>query len=191
MAGEFKTREEWLMAAVAIFRTWFAEEETPLPDVVRLSVGYAKGAKTNTIGWCYRKSAAEDEIHQIYISPTLTNPVDVLSTELHELCHAATDGHGHGKVFGKIARAVGLTGKLTATVPGDDLRKELTEIAEELGPYPHAKLIPTQAHKGQHGRYNTKLSCSVCQFKITSVSRKMLDEWGTPDHCGEEMVEPE
>jgi len=191
MTEVFKTREEWLMAAVAVFRTWFEEEETPLPEVVRLSVGYAKGAKANTIGWCYRKGAAADEIHQIYISPTLTDPVDVLSTELHELCHAATDGHGHDKVFGKIARAVGLTGKLTATVPGDDLRKELTELAEQLGVYPHAKLTHTQTFKGKHDKYNTKLACVICDFKITSVSRKMLDEWGAPEHCGEEMVEPE
>lgn len=190
MTERFETREQWLMAAVDVFRDWFAEEETPLPDKVRLSVGYAKGAKTNTIGWCYRKSAAEDEIHQIYISPTLTDPVDVLATELHELCHAATDGHGHDKVFGKIARALGLTGKMTATVPSDDLKKELAEIAVGLGTYPHAKLTHVVTYKGKHNKYQTKLLCSVCGFDIPSVSRKKLDEFGAPEHCGEEMIEP-
>lgn len=186
----YETREQWLMAAVNIFRDWFAEEETPLPEQVRLSVGFAKGAKTNTIGWCYRKSAAEDEVPQIYISPTLTDPVEVLATELHELCHAATDGHAHDKVFGKIARALGLTGKMTATVPSDDLKKELAEIAKGLGVYPHSKLTHQVTFKGKHNKYQTRLVCQTCEFDIPSVSRKKLAELGAPEHCGEEMIEP-
>jgi hypothetical protein len=185
-----ETREGWLLAAAEVFRTWFKEEETPLPETIRLSVGYAKGAKTNTIGWCYRKGAAEDEIHQVFISPTLVDPVQVLATELHELCHAATDGHGHDRVFGKIARALGLEGKLTATTPGEELTKELQDLAKDLGPYPHGKLKPTIPHKGQHNRYNTKLKCLSCDFEITSVSRKKIVEFGAPEHCGQEMEEP-
>lgn len=192
MAEKFETREQWLMAAIEIFRSWFTEEETPLPEVVRVSVGFAKGAKTNSIGWCYRKSAAEDEIHQIFVSPALADPVQVLSTLLHELCHSATDGHGHDKVFGKIARAVGLTeGKLTATEPNAELLKELQGIAKDLGDYDHARLTHTATSKGKHNRYQTKLVCNSCGFDIPSVSRKKLDELGAPDHCGEEMVEPE
>jgi hypothetical protein len=178
------------MAATEIFRTWFTEENTPLPDKVRLSVGFAKGAKTNTIGWCYRSEAAEDGIHQIFVSPTLTDPVKVLSTVVHELCHAATDGHGHDKVFGAIARAVGLEGKLTATVPSEDLAKELQGIAKGLGEYPHSKLTHAAAFKGKHNKYQTKLVCQACPFDIPSVSRKKLEECGFPEHCGEEMVEP-
>jgi hypothetical protein len=183
------TREGWLHAATAVMRTWFIDEH-PVPETVRLSVGFAKGAKTNTLGWCYRKSAAEDEIHQIFVSPTLTDPVDVLATLLHELVHSATDGHGHDKVFGKVARELGLEGKLTATVPGEDLRKDLAELAEDLGEYPHARLNHVQTFKGKHNKYQTKLVCHACPFEIPSVSRKKLDEWGAPEHCGEEMIEP-
>lgn len=187
---KYKTREEWLHAAADIFRTWFEDDEYKVPEEIRLSVGFAKGAKTNSIGWCYRKSAAEDEIHQIFVSPSLTDVVDVLATLLHELVHAATDGHGHDKVFGKVARSLGLTGKLTATVPGDDLRKELEDLAKDLGDYPHGKLTHVKTFKGKHNKYQTKLVCQSCAFEIPSVSRKKLEEWGAPEHCGEEMIEP-
>jgi len=187
---KYKTREEWLHAAAEVFRTWFEDEDHQVPEEIRLSVGFAKGAKTNSIGWCYRSEAAEDKIHQIFISPSLTDPVEVLATELHELVHSATDGHGHDKVFGKVARALGLTGKMTATVPSDDLRKDLAELAEELGPYPHGKLTHVKTFKGKHGTYNTKLVCQHCEFAIASVSRKKVDELGAPEHCGEVMIEP-
>jgi hypothetical protein len=189
MAETFETREQWLQAAAKIFRTWFDDEEHTVPDVVRISVGYAKGAKTNSIGWCYRSEAAEDKIHQIFISPELTDVVSVLATLLHELVHSATDGHGHDKVFGKVARALGLTGKMTATVPSEDLTKDLKELAESLGEYPHAKLNRVVTFKGKHGKYNTKIVCVTCDFNITSVARKQLETHGFPEHCGEEMIE--
>lgn len=187
---KYPTREQWLHAATDVMRTWFEDEDHQVPDQVRLSVGYAKGAKTNTIGWCYRSEAAEDKIHQIFVSPVLTKPVEVLATLIHELAHAATDGHGHDKVFGKVARALGLAGKLTATVPGEELTKDLEELAKDLGEYPHGKLTHVVTFKGKHGKYQTKLICQSCPFEIPSVSRKKLGEFGAPEHCGEEMIEP-
>lgn len=189
-AEKFKTREEWLHAAADVMRSWFEDEDHQVPEKVRLSVGYAKGAKTNSIGWCYVSKAAEDGVHQIFVSPALTDRVQVLATLVHELVHAATDGHGHDKVFGMVARAVGLAGKLTATVPSDDLRKDLEELAEDLGEYPHAKLTHVKTFKGKHQTYNTKLICQHCEFAIASVSRKKVYELGAPEHCGEEMIEP-
>lgn len=192
---KYETREEWLHAAINVFRSWFADTDTPLPEDLRISVGWVKPARNNskkrTIGWCFRKSAAADEISQVFISPELDNPVEILSTTLHELCHAATDGDGHGAKFRKIALAVGLTGKMTETVAGENLAKELADLAKDLGPFPHAKLTRTMSTKGKHGRYQTKLECSLCGFDIPSVSRKKLDEFGMPEHCGEDMVEPE
>jgi hypothetical protein len=187
---KYATREQWLHAAADVMRTWFEDEDHQVPEKIRLSVGFAKGAKTNAIGWCYRNEAAEDGINQIFVSPSLTDPVEVLATELHELVHSATNGHGHDKVFGKVARALGLTGKMTATVPGDELRKDLAELAEDLGVYPHGKLTHVATFKGKHNKYQTKLVCTQCAFEIPSVSRKKLEEFGYPEHHGEEMVEP-
>lgn len=189
MAEKFATREEWLHAAANVIREWFPEE-FPVPEKIRLSVGFAKGAKTNSIGWCYRKSAAEDEIHQIFVSPSLTDTVEILAVLVHEMVHAATDGHGHDKVFGKVARALGLEGKLTATVAGEELAKDLKELATDLGDFPHGKLTHVKTFKGKHNKYQTKLVCQSCPFEIPSVARKKLEEFGAPEHCGEEMVEP-
>lgn len=187
---KYATREEWLHAAATVIRGWFPED-FPVPEKIRLSVGFAKGAKTNSIGWCYRKAAAEDEIHQIFVSPSLTDPVEILAVLVHEMVHSATDGHGHDKVFGQVARALGLEGKLTATTAGEDLTKDLQELSNDLGVFPHGKLNHVKTFKGKHATYNTKLRCRSCPFKITSVARKQLEEWGVPEHCGEEMVEPE
>lgn len=189
-AEKFSTREEWLHAAATVIRDWFPEEH-PVPEKIRLSVGFAKGAKTNSIGWCYRKAAAEDEIPQIFVSPTLTDPVEILAVLVHEMVHAATDGHGHDKVFGQVARELGLEGKLTATTAGEILTKDLKDLSNDLGIFPHGKLNHVKTWKGKHGTYNTKLRCRHCDFKITSVARKQLEQFGAPDHCGEEMVEPE
>jgi len=56
---------------------------------------------------------------------------------------------------------VGLEGKPTATVAGEQLRAKLGEIAEELGEYPHKALTPNAEIKKQSTRM-IKVSCFYC-----------------------------
>lgn len=183
-----RTREEWLETATELMREWFSEERInkPLPEKVRVSTGYGKRASKNAIGVCYTAEAAEDAIHQIFISPEITDPVKVLSTLLHELVHAADNGvSGHTGEFKRVAKALGLTGKMTATVPGDELSAALTNIVDKLGEYGHAKLNP-MSKVGKQSTRMIKVEALCCGY-IVRTTRKWL-EIGIPAcPCGNEM----
>lgn len=191
-----KTRESWLLSAVHRFRPWFEREgvHKPLPEDIRVSVGFAKGAKSSAIGWCYKSVAAEDTINQIFISPALVDPTVVLATLLHECVHAADDcNSAHTGEFRRVAKALGLEGKMTATYAGDALSGVLAELAEDLGEYEHGKLTAGLRGTGGPAQKNRQLKivclADGCNYKLRG-SRTILD-LGIPD-CpihGEEMVE--
>lgn len=180
-----KSRENWLLDAVDIMRPWFEEHGAQVPEKVRVSVGFAKGQRKSTIGVCYASRAAADGVHQIFMVPTMDEPVKVLATLMHELVHAWDDcKSGHRGEFRRVATALGLTGKMTATVPGDDLTLALQDVAGKLGEYPHARLnvdsIPKQ------GTRMLKALCLGCGYTIRLT--KKWAEMGLPTcPCGDEM----
>lgn len=142
------TREQWLEAAIGELQPVFAEVgKDALAARVRPSVGFPKGAR-KAIGQCFDGTASADERPHVFISPVLVEPVTVLATLAHELVHAIEGCKaGHRGPFAKTAKAIGLEGKMTATVAGDALRAKLTAISETLGEYPHAALIPAEKKK--------------------------------------------
>jgi hypothetical protein len=128
------SRENWLLDAVEIFRPWFEEHGAKIPEQVRVSVGYAKRQRKGTIGVCYASVAAEDGVHQLFMSPELVDPSRVLDVLLHELIHAYDDcKSGHKGEFARVAKALGLTGKMTATVASEELTARLKEVIDKLG----------------------------------------------------------
>ncbi len=177
------TREQWLGDAVEIMRPWFADNDKPLPETVRVSVGWPKG-KRKAIGVCHSSNSAADSVPQVFISPSIADPVQVLATLLHELVHAADDcQNGHKAEFARVARALGLTGKMTATIPGEELTATLTNVSDKLGAYPHSVLTPAQKPQGTR---MLKALCHGCGYTF-----RLTQKWanlGLPDCvCGEEM----
>jgi hypothetical protein len=83
------------------------------------------------------------------------------------------ENHAAG-TFGKLARGIGLEGKLTATHAGEALKARLNAIADALGEYPHAALRPTMNEKKQTTRL-LKAQCSECGCVIR-ITRKWVDE---------------
>lgn len=185
------SRESWLLEAVEIMREWFQEHDSAIPDKVRVSVGFAKGQRKSTIGVCYASRAASDGVHQLFMSPVMDEPVKVLATLLHELVHAADDcKSGHRGEFARLARALGLEGKLTATVPGDALTLRLKDVAGKLGEYAHAALNPLEMGPVQKTRMiKIHAPKEVCCGMILRTTEKWLTEVGYPS-CphGVEMV---
>lgn len=137
------TREEWLNRAVEIFRPRFVEVGMPLPERVHVSVGFPKGAAGESkyvLAVCLIRAVSTAGINEIFISPEYDKGDHILGILIHELIHAADDGlHGHKGAFAAAATRLGLTGKMTETVPGVDLAAELITIAGSLGPYPHQR----------------------------------------------------
>ncbi len=196
--SKFTTREEWLVAATEKFAATFKAQKAEIPPV-QIACGWpsARGLsnKKRSIGQCWDKDCAEDGKYQIFISPILDDVLHydstakdgsgVLPTLAHEIVHAVVGLEAkHGKVFGKMARGIGLEGKMTATNAGEKLLQECADIAKILGPYPHSKINPLM-EGGPAPQKNRQLKCECktegCGY-IARVSKKWILELGAP-HC--------
>lgn len=186
-----KTREEWLNAAVDKLREGIFGKEHPVPEV-RVSVGWpgGRGPKQNTIGQCWHPEQSADGIGQIFISPVLSAPVEVLETLVHELVHAINHkngDNGHRAPFKRIAEPVGLEGEMTSTHAGEELAAKLEEIGDQLGKYPHAAINLADKPKVQKTYMLKFVSPEEPDFFVRMTASK-LEEYGAPrDPWGNEM----
>jgi len=194
-------REAWLVKAVDALRPLFAEidvthdgevVDTTIPTI-RISVGFPGGGSAKKrIGECWAPAAATDEVSQLFVSPILDDAARVLDVLAHELIHAIDRCEsGHKGKFTKIAKALGLSGKMTATVveEGSDLKAKLDAIVAEIGPYPHAALSlggATSGPKKQTTRM-IKVECPADGYTIRTA-QKWIDLGLPTCPCGEEMI---
>lgn len=184
------TREEWLNRAVKeLRRTIFAPAEITIPETA-VSCGFPGGGSARKrIGECWATRASEAALAQVFVSPVLDEPVDILAVLTHELIHVYDDcENGHKGPFAQVMRLVGLEGKPTATHAGEALKDKLTAVAEKLGAYPHSAINLSDNAKKQTTRM-LKVICPVDDYTVRTT-RKWLDELGTPTcPCGEKMEE--
>ncbi len=129
----------------------------PLLGALRVNVGhpskFAFKAAGRAIGETFEASLSTDGYTEIFISPFIDEPADVLGTLIHEMGHATVGvKQGHNEHFVKFMKAVNLIGKPTATRSGRALQAQLKAIATELGPYPRKKLDVTKLPEPQTGR---------------------------------------
>ena len=188
--AKFSTREEWLNEAVHALRPLFDEIGAADYPKLRVSVGFPKGGR-KAIGQAWPAEASSDETGEVFISPELDHLTNfgVVDTLLHELVHII-DGNenGHRGPFKTMVKALGLSGKMTATFAEGALEDRLLELVAPLGPYPHAKLSNRKVKK-QTTRMLKGL-CGGCGFTCRTT-QKWLDEVGTPTcACGTEMEGP-
>lgn len=187
-----ETRESWLMAATELLnKEFFSGRGYSLPNKIQVACGIPFGS-AKAVGQYWPPSNTEDETINIFICPSLGEPIRVLATHLHELVHAATPGEKHGGAFKKLAREFGLAGKLTATYAeeGSELWNKLAALSTSLGDYPHSpmkKKAPKEKQKA-NGGWVRLYSPQEEKYK-TLISPKMLEEFGVPlDPWGNEMV---
>jgi hypothetical protein len=189
------TREAWLDAMTAALRPKFKDAGYPIPAKVHVSCAFpATGGtarKNRRIGECWPASSSESGHAEIFISPTLSNPVAVGGVLVHELLHAAIepmfpDKHvGHGPAFKAAMGPLGMNGKATATTESAELKRELTAIAKSLGKYPHSSLKVSRAGKVQTTRL-IKVECGGCGYVVRTTAKWI--ETGLPTCCcGDEM----
>jgi hypothetical protein len=181
-SNSFKYREAWLHAVADGLREIFASQGATIPDKIRLTCGFpSKGAISahrQRLGECWSGAASKDGFIEIMISPVLDDPMRVAGVLAHELVHATVgNGHGHRGPFVKLARAIGLDGKMTATTEGNVFKQAVAPILESVGPYPHAEL--SKKARTKQGTRLLKLQCSTCAYTVR-ITRKWLDELGPP-----------
>jgi len=187
------TREEWLERLTEALRPKFKAAGYAIPAKVHVSCAWPSSGgtarKKRTIGECWPSSSSADGHTEIFISPVLSDPLEVGGTLVHELLHAALepmypDKHvGHGPAFKKAMGSLGLTGKATATTESKELKEELAAIVKKIGAYPHAAMKLNLRGKVQGTRL-LKAECPECGYVIR-VTAKWINEAGLPTcPCG-------
>ena len=172
MSNENKTtRELWLQNAVDLVSPIFKNKGYTIPKV-QVSCGFpSTGNKSKHVGQCWGKSSTNDGTNQLFISPVLDEPVQVLDTLVHELVHAVDDCmHHHGPEFKKIATDVGLQGLMREASAGPWLQEQLTAISRQLGKYPHTKINLAQSSSKKTGP-RPRAKCKKCGYEVTPLKK--------------------
>lgn len=172
MSNENKTtRELWLQNAVDLVSPIFKNKGYTIPKV-QVSCGFpSTGNKSKHVGQCWGKSSTNDGTNQLFISPVLDEPVQVLDTLVHELVHAVDDCiHHHGPEFKKIATDVGLQGLMREASAGPWLQEQLSSIARQLGKYPHSKINLAHSSSKKTGP-RPRAKCKKCGYEVTPLKK--------------------
>lgn len=187
-----QTREQWLVDVASQLRTLFAQKGYTVPERVRITCGWPSiggtRAKKMRIGEAWSSACSGDATFEIFISPALADAAIVSATLVHELVHCVVGLEcGHKGAFIRCAKAMGLEGKMTATVAGEALRDVLKGMCDAAGTYPHAVLGGlSNAEKKQSTRM-LKVECPGCGYVVRTTAKWL--EMGTPTCvCGEEMA---
>lgn len=180
-------RHAWLETAKGWCERAIVKAGYTVPANTRISIGFAGRAPKKTLGFCFHAAASSDGAREVFIGPHIQDPVEIVGVILHELIHASLpDGEGHGKNFGKAARALGLDGKLTATHPSDDLRAAIETKFLRANPYPAGTIdLGLSGLKKQTTRL-LKVQCKECGYTVRTTARWLAE--GVPS-CpqGDEM----
>lgn len=177
----YPTREAWLLAVTRQLVPYFEAKGFKVPSNLRVSVGFTSRGGRKAIGQIFAASSSRDGMHEIFIHPSHQSDLSVAATLTHEICHAVAGlAAGHGPAFGKVARAIGLAGKLTSTVAGPEFVTIFEKVAPMVGPMPMATLDyqgPSSGPRKQASRMH-KVTCEAegCGFMVRA-SREQSQRW--------------
>ncbi|WP_174222252.1 SprT-like domain-containing protein [Polynucleobacter necessarius] len=131
-------RETWLEDAVRHLEPVFSKTGYAIPPV-RVSCGFpASSSPRTTLGQCGPRERSGGGANEIFISLTLDEPIQLLDTLVHELCHAVDDCFsGHGEDFKGIAQTVGLEGPARMAHATEELTVKLMMISQEFWAHIH------------------------------------------------------
>lgn len=149
------------------------------PDGWRVSIGFPKGSRggNKSIGQCWPSSASAGTQREVFIAPTLA-VFDATHVLVHELIHASDDcKSGHKGHFRTVAKAAGLIGKMTATVPSESLTATIKDWLGQMPDYPHSAMRDRGSAEKPGSRL-LKVECGECGY-VVRVTAKWVAT-GTP-----------
>jgi hypothetical protein len=180
---DIRNREDWLEHAVQALKPVFQSHNIELPSV-HVSVSFpssrALSTKKRTIGEHWHARVSASGLSQVFISPVLSSPVEVLETLVHELVHAVHPDAKHKGDFVRTARKLGLEGKPTSTHAGETLHAALVDISETLGEYPHPAFDPAALEAKKQKTRMIKCECAHGSGYIARTVKKWLELHGAP-----------
>ena len=157
------TREQWLIRLARELERLFKRVGAPALPAYRVTCGWpsrkALTRKNKVIGQCFDKSCSKDKTTELIISMYIDNETDAAQILAHEMIHASVGTKaGHGKPLRDVALAIGLAGKMTATIAGPEFLKWIKPVLKKIGKYPHATVDAAAATKKQ-GTRMIKVAC--------------------------------
>jgi hypothetical protein len=108
------------------------------------------------------------------VVPTIVDSERVADFVAHEMIHAVVGiDKGHGPAFKRVAMAIGLEGKMTATVAGPRFKARIAPILKALGPIPHAELREGAETSGpkKQGTRMIKCWCAECDYTVRTTKK--------------------
>jgi hypothetical protein len=202
-----QSREDWLRAATNELRSYFTSCGYDLPEKIRFAIAFpSTGRKGKRLGECWHSSTSGDESYEIFIRADQFQPAEVLGVLVKELVHTVLPvDAGHGKKFKDAALKIGLQagdnkGGMRQAKPGPLLQKRLGELADSLGPLPHARLNIEQQPMtalaiDRPKKQGTRMLKAECEAKdcgyVVRIAASHVNKTGKP-HCpkhGEMAVE--
>jgi len=171
-------REKWLTEVASQIEGHYFNANDVSLDAYKVTCSWPSSrgltSRRRTLGQCFHAKASSAGIYEIFISPTLSDNVEVAAVLAHEMCHVADKcQNGHGAPFTKLARMCELEGKPTATVAGEAFKRWVETKTPTLGDYPHAEIEVNARSKKQSTRM-IKCRCVECDY-IVRTSRKNLE----------------
>jgi len=189
LAATSAERHVWIEKGTAALRKKFTALGYEVPEAVRVSIGWPKGnhGKARAIGQCWSLMSSDDAHNEIFISPELGHApraqdkgkveasVRILGVLAHEMVHAVVGTEaGHRAAFKKVALAIGLEGKMTATTEAPDFVAWAKALVEKIGQYPAGRL----RHDGKGGKKQStrmlKCQCGECGYTVR-LTKKWLE----------------
>tara|TARA_R100001463_G_scaffold56243_1_gene108284 strand:- start:427 stop:1026 length:600 start_codon:yes stop_codon:yes gene_type:complete len=174
-------RETWLLMGVEQLKKQVFEpvglKVPPVNVSVSLMSTGLRKQKNLTIGENYHTRCSSAGNHEIFLSPLYfdrSNSARVLDVLAHELIHAIDDNkNGHKKPFRDMALKIGLMSPMRATTASPELAETCQKIVDEIGEFPHDKMIIKKVKT--QGTRNKKVSCLCCDFSFRT-SQKNIDK---------------
>lgn len=173
MTVYYEFREQWLVAASQDLDKYFEEKGFSTSTHVKISCGWPVGNRGSkrVKGQCFDAKASKGGFTEIFLSPMMESPEEVIGVLFHEKLHQyAGNAAGHGPGFRKYAEALGFTGKMTSCLPGPALMQRLREeVLPALGDYPHASVDFNQRKK--QGTRMIKLVCPETGYTVRTTAK--------------------
>ena len=160
----YATREAWLQDAAGELAPIITAAGGTVPASLRIACGFPSTfRRSGALGETFRPTDSADSTVEVLISPTLSNPVEVLAVLLRQLLAAAG-----GKA---LATAAGLEPNQPRDIPAPSqtLLGALNTLADSLGAYPHAALSLADRPKAQTRLL--KAVCPTCGYTIRLTAK--------------------
>ncbi len=177
---KYATREAWLQDAAAELSPLItaASNCTP-PKNLRVACGFPSTfRRSGALGETFAPKDSADGATEILISPTLSDPGEVLAVLARQLMLTVASGAALSRAFA----SAGITPGKPNAVPAIALCPTIPDLAASLGDYPHAELsladrpkAPTRLLKGL---------CPSCGYTIR-LSLKWAQQGMPTCHCGD------